>query len=405
MERNKIRGNRKGQEARIYAPYLDTPKKSEPLNWEGICIANGENNDYSERIENHIEHSINATMVSNLFKRFLIGQGDEALYKQKANENQTYEELIDDIADEYKDHRGFYVLVQYNPLGERKGFKHIPFTQVRITDVDSNNNPAKFVIRSNWQRYQEIVEENKDDRPYKFRPFNPDPEVVQAQIKSDGGFSKFKGQIFYYNGGKKKYHYPLAFIHSVINECDSDFRIQLQRNQRIRNGFMNHYIIMGPPQIDPQLRFPDSQLSKEDLIEKRRQEEAPRIEEILNKSLGSENPARLTYIEAQNEDDNIKELFDFIELKASDEDGLFEKNENQIKTNIRKAYFNPKPILLDEDKGITGSSGEAMREAMEFYEKNVNHEKIKFSKALERVFGKTVQFNSLLEDKIIVEDE
>lgn len=405
MERNKIRGNRKGQEARIYAPYLDTPKKSEPLNWEGICIANGENNDYSERIENHIEHSINATMVSNLFKRFLIGQGDEALYKQKANENQTYEELIDDIADEYKDHRGFYVLVQYNPLGERKGFKHIPFTQVRITDVDSNNNPAKFVIRSNWQRYQEIVEENKDDRPYKFRPFNPDPEVVKSQIKSDGGFSKFKGQIFYYNGGKKKYHYPLAFIHSVINECDSDFRIQLQRNQRIRNGFMNHYIIMGPPQIDPQLRFPDSQLSKEDLIEKRRQEEAPRIEEILNKSLGSENPARLTYIEAQNEDDNIKELFDFIELKASDEDGLFEKNENQIKTNIRKAYFNPKPILLDEDKGITGSSGEAMREAMEFYEKNVNHEKIKFSKALERVFGKTVQFNSLLEDKIIVEDE
>jgi hypothetical protein len=108
QDRNKIRGFGRGKERVIYAPYIDTPKKVEPLNWLASCIANGEENNYSEKIENLIEHSINSSSTSNLFKRFLIGQGDPDLTEKKANKDQNFNELIEDIAEEYKDSRPFH---------------------------------------------------------------------------------------------------------------------------------------------------------------------------------------------------------------------------------------------------------------------------------------------------------
>lgn len=396
--RNRIKGHGTGQERRIYAPYVDTPRKTEPINWGAYCVANGENNDYSERVENFIEHSINATSVSGLFKRFLLGQGDPNIEEKKANDKQTFDELINDIADEYKDHKGFYVLVKYNAVGEKKQFKSLPFTSVRIKEVDSKRNPTKFVVSNDWQSYQKEFSETKDHSKYYFHTYNPDPKTVKKQMKDAGGFSKYKGQIFYYNGGKAKYNYPLAFIHPVLNDCDSDFRIQLHRNKRIRGGFLNKKILITPPEMPSHLNFPDETLDAAQLAEKRDFERKGTIAARLQEFLGAENNEGFLHLCMEFEQDDIDKLVKVIDIESVSEDGIFEKNEETIKKNLRAAYFNPPPILLDSDNSFFGSSGEAMREAMEFYDKNVNNEKIKFKKALKNCFDFEVNLIGLLSD-------
>lgn len=397
--RNRFKGLGTGQEARIYAPYTDTPRKTEPISWGALCVANGENNDYSERVENFIEHSINATSVSGLFKRFLIGQGDPKIEDKKANDKQTFDELINDIADEYKDHKGFYVLVKYNAEGKKKQFKSLPFTSVRIKSVDSKGNPTKFIVSNDWQSYQKEFSETKDYSHYEFHTYNPKAETVIEQIKdTKGGFSKYKGQIFYYNGGKAKYNYPLAFIHPVLNDCDSDFRIQLHRNKRIRGGFLNKKILITPPEMPSHLNFPDESLDAMQLAEKRDFEKNQTIANRLQEFLGAENNEGFLHLCMEFEQDDIDKLVKVIDIQSVSEDGIFEKNEETIKKNLRAAYFNPPPILLDSDNSFFGSSGEAMREAMEFYEKNVNHEKIKFKKALKNCFDFEFDLIGLLED-------
>ena len=395
--RNKIRRIR-GKERKVIPPYEDTYRKTEAKNWDGICIANGDENDYSEKIENYIENSINATTTSNLFKRFLIGQGDLNYNDWQVNKKQKFDEFIDDLGDEYKDHRGFYVLVKPNALGEPKEYKQIPFTNVRIKNVDSNGNITKFLVSQNWQDYKDWIDEKKDTEKYEFLPFNPNTEITKQQIANAGGLEKFKGSIFYFNGGKAKYHYPLSFIHSVINDCDSDFRIQLHRNKRVRGGVLNKKIIITPPQMPKHLDLPDDQLDDSALEQKRKIENEVSIAEQMKNFVGAENNEGFLHLEMEFDQDDIDKLVKVIDIESISEDGYFEKNETQIATNLKRAYFNPPPILLESDNSFFGSSGEAIREAMEFYDKNVMHERFKFERSLKNLFGKEIKLVSLLEE-------
>ena len=390
----------RGKDRSIYPSYNDTAKKTEAKFWEGICIANSDENDYSERIENYIENSINATTTSNLFKRFLVGQGDLNLNNLKVNKKQKFDELIDDIADEYKDHRGYYVLVKPNALGVPVEYKHLPFSSVRIKNVDSNGNITKFVVCNNWQSYREFVDEKKDIQKYDFLPFNPDPKITQGQIQQAGGLEKFKGSIFYFNGGKAKYNYPLAFIHSVINDCDSDFRIQLHRNKRVRGGVLNKKIIVTPPQLPERLNFPDDELDDASRKEKERYLNEISIGDQMKNFVGAENNDGFLHLEMEFDQDDIDKLVKVIDIQSVSEDGYFKENETQIATNLRRAYFNPPPILLESDNSFFGSSGEAIREAMEFYEKQVMHERLKFERSLNNLFGKEIKLVSLLEEVV-----
>ena len=72
-------------------------KKTEVLSKSDKIIANGESNDYAEKIELYIENSVTATSASNVFKRFLIGLGDASLKDLKPNKYQLFDEFIDRI--------------------------------------------------------------------------------------------------------------------------------------------------------------------------------------------------------------------------------------------------------------------------------------------------------------------
>ena len=102
--------------------------------------------------------------------------------------------------------------------------------------------------------------------------------------------------------------------------------------------------------------------------------------------------------------DDIDKLMKVIDVKFDSEDGMFEKNETKIEENVRACYFNPPPILIKSDNSFFGSSGEAIREAKEFYDENVAHERKKLARSLTkcfRIFEEEVVLTSLLETNAV----
>jgi hypothetical protein len=379
---------------KIFAPLIDLFKKKEVYNKSDKIIYNGENNDYAEKVELFIENSITATSSSNVFKRFLIGLGDHNLKDFAPNKYQKFDEFLDKIAEDYKDHRGFAILVKYNPLGEKKEFHNIAFTDVRIEKSDSNEEPTRYILCKNWNDITEVKKSEK----YPYHVYNDNPKIVLNQIEKEG-FDKYKGQIFYWHGSKEKYHYPISFIHSVMNDADTEHRIQIHRNKRIRGGMLNKKIIVTPPSIPDHLTAPDNLLNdldlalKKDCINKKTE-----MDELLSKFVSAENNEGLLHIEMQYDGDDMEKMFKVIDFKAESEDGFFKDNENTIKKNIRACYFNIPPILIDSENSFFGSSGEAINELKEFYEQNVKPERIKFERALSKVLSKEVKIVPLVGD-------
>lgn len=378
----------------IFAPLIDLFKKTEVLSKSDKIIANGESNDYAEKIELYIENSVTATSASNVFKRFLIGLGDASLKDLKPNKYQLFDEFIDRISEDYKDHRGFAILVKYNPLGEKKEFHHINFTDVRLEKVDSNDNATRYILCKDWSDKTLV----KKSERFAYNTFNDDPKVVLSQIEKDG-FNKYKGQIFFWHGSKEKYHYPIAFIHPVMNDTDTEHRIQIHRNKRIRGGMLNKKIFITPPSIPEQFNVPDGLLSDEDLALKRDKIKIKNDTDlILQKFVSAENNEGVLRLEMQYDGDDLDKIFKVIDVKAESEDGYFKDNELSIKANIRACYFNVPPILIDSENSFFGSSGEAINELKEFYEQNVKSERIKFQRALSTVLGVEVNLRPLVSD-------
>ena len=377
---------------RIFAPLVDLFKRSEVYNKSDKIIFNGENNDYAEKVELFIENSITASSSSNVFKRFLIGLGDQNLKDFAPNKYQKFDEFLDKIAEDYKDHRGFAILVKYNPLGEKKEFHNVPFTDIRIERVDSQNKPTRYIKCRDWNNISEV----KEAEAFPYFAFNDTPDIVQEQIKSVG-FNKYKGQIFYWHGSKSKYHYPIAFIHSVMNDADTEHRIQIHRNKRIRGGMLNKKIIVTPPSIPEQLNAPDHTLTELDLALKRDcLNKKTEMDELLSKFVSAENNEGLLHLEMQYDGDDLDKMFKVIDFKAESEDGFFKENEDRIKRNIRACYFNIPPILIDSDNSFFGSSGEAIEQLKDFYEQNVKPERIKFERALSKCLSIEVKLTPLI---------
>jgi hypothetical protein len=379
---------------KIFPPLNDLFRKKETKSKSDKIILNGENNDYAEKIELFIENSVTANSCSNVFKRFLIGLGDDSLLDFKPNKYQKFDEFLDKIAEDYKDHRGFAVLVKYNPLGEKKEFHNIAFTDVRIEKTDSNEEATKYILCKNWN---DILEVKKSER-FSYHVYNDNPKIVLNQIEKDG-FEKYKGQIFYWHGSKEKYHYPIAFIHSVMNDADTEHRIQIHRNKRIRGGMLNKKIIITPPSIPEHLNAPDNTLTDLDLVLKRDcLAKKTEMDELLSKFVSSENNEGLLHIEMQYDGDDMDKMFKVIDFKTESEDGFFKENEEKIKRNIRACYFNVPPILIDSENSFFGSSGEAIDQLKEFYEQNVKSEKLKFQRALSKCLSVEVNLTPLVQD-------
>lgn len=356
----------------VFSRFSDLFKKNEKyVNRSGI-YTNGEENDYAEKNELYVENSVTAFSCSEMFGRYLIGKGDESNYEE-------INDLINDFKDDYKIHRGFAALCRYNIDGELLKVEHVNFTDVRKGKEDDTGFNGKYILCKDW-----LSEKSKKTE---ILAFNPNPEIVKKQIENAGGLSKYKGQLFYFHDSK--HHYPRAFIHSVINDADTEFRISLYRNKGTRNGFVGKKILVTPPMIPDELNYSDAELTSEELVKKRSiQNSWEDKQQGFENFVGAENNQGFMHLEVQYDGDDISKAINVIDIDSDMEDGTFKNNEESIRRNIRAVYFNIPPVLIDSSDGsFFGSDASQIIESEKFYEKNVSFERKRFVRGLNKLFS------------------
>lgn len=367
----------------LFARLLELPKRGGELNKNLSVIFNGDENDYAERVERLIDNSITAKQCRKLFRQYLTGRGfGDDLNQIIVNKDKgtTLFEFLSRFDYEYATQGGVFVHVMHNVSGEPVSFDVVPFTSLRLGKKDDFDWNGKFYKADDWTKAKkkDLVD---------FHAFSPLPSVVQENIKKAGKIEKYKGQIFYFNPSDQDY--PLSPIHPVLNDCDSEFRSGVFKNKSLRKGFFGKNILVTPPRIDPYLaKAPEKTLTAEQLLQLRKQQElADEVSDVLKGFVGVENHEGFMTLEMEFEGDDITKAVHHIKIPSDIDDKLFAHTEDSTANNIRKAYNNVPLILIDSsDHSLFGQSGEAILQAKQFYQDQIEEDQMLVEHALKKLF-------------------
>lgn len=348
---------------------------------------NDSDNLYPNRVELVERNSVTALAASGKMKSFIIGQGfkDKALNEVIVNHAKGVNgyRLLDQIASSLKTHRGAFIHVNYDIEGNVNYLDVLDFKKCRISKEDSLGYPGKIFYR-NWEKDSTKFDikisksDKKGDRW--FYPFNPDNKIILSQRKNDvrkNGevedlVEDYRGQVYFLNLDDKEV-YPYAWVHPAYNDADNEYRIGLYRNTNLRNGFLGKTIVVA------------NGVDKEDQSE---------FEESVKDWMGVENSGSVMVIAPEDMVDDPSKVIHTIELKSNYDSKRFVEDEKAVANNIRKAYLSIPKILIDPEDSFFGSSGEAFKEAIEYYNKETLFIRERVSYAIEQIFSRHKEISS-----------
>jgi len=145
------------------------------------------------------------------------------------------------IIGEYAAHKGFAFKVIYNGALEPTGFVPLDFECVRLTEPDDMGRVSKVKVCKDWTAKR--IDAKKDIKEYDL--FNPNFDVVLAQLEGAGGIDKWNGQVFYY-GENGEVRYPHSMFHDVLEDTLSDIAIKKGKNANVHTNFMGSHLLQLP---------------------------------------------------------------------------------------------------------------------------------------------------------------
>lgn len=341
---------------------------------------NGEDNLYPSEIEGIILNSPTAFRAATLFAKFIGGRGvlDEngllRPYKDLpfVNEKKGYKitDIIrmsaTDIAYQYG--CWFHIGYGINEDGVlyQKNLDVLPYPKCRKAKEDDDKNEGKIFFKDYCEKSSRVDRKKKETKW--FYPYNPNRDVVMAQIKKDAGkvddletaLKKYRGQVFYLNL-TPQFIYALSRFDSVYNDADTEYRMGLYTNNETRSGFLGKTLVVTQG-LDV--------------------EKAKEIDEDLGNWLGAENSGSLYHIDVDQADD-ITKVVHTVQLKAQFDDKLFEVSDKRIRRNILGAANNiPEAMVSAGDGALFGTQSETYKEMKIFYSEQVEEEREKLQETL-----------------------
>ena len=342
-------------------------------------IQYGDDNAYPTRMERITNASITAKSSADMMARFLSGKGfvDTALNDIVIGKDQFFRpvttyKLLSQIAASLAKFQGFWVRAQFDLNYNVTGLKHEPFRYCRFGELDDNDMAGKVIVYNNWDKYRSRSRFAKEDKK-KFKHidiWNPDEKVIKAQVERDGGIKNYKGQM-YFNFLNDEYIYPEARIDPVKWDADTEAQIGQFKNGELRRGFFLKYIIQHAP-------F-ENERSKQE------------FEDNIKKMMGGGHEISHLLIEGEFDEEtgSLKEngLIKVDKIEQNINNKLFDTYEQSCINNIRKAFNAIPQSLVDyEDSQLGTTSGEAIRQAAEFYNSQTQHERDVIQDAFTEMF-------------------
>jgi len=279
-----------------------------------------------------------ASSCIDIFTKFIVGKG----FKQNGDKivNDTWinpftlNKILRLVASDYAKFNGFALHVNYNANYKISSISHVPFEYCRFGIPDDYHYISTIAVYDNWDR-SKSTRLMRDDIYY-LDIYNPNPDVIKAQVERDGNFRNYKGQILYYSGDGD-YTYPKAKYDSVLEDIETDGNITTFKYKSIRNGFSAGHIFVYKGSFES-----DSERQK--------------FAQNLNNFQGPENTGTMMLVEV----DIDEQKPEIQKVEVMNIDKVFEYTEKSIQDNIRKINHIPPVLLGDLVVGRLGTAEEIL---------------------------------------------
>ena len=346
-----------------------------------VVYTNDEDNLYPNRIEAIINNSPTASRCAKLMEKFISGQGFEDpaqdIIINKAK-NYRLSDIKNLAAKSLSFHYGVYFQVFYGIDLKINKIDILPNIKCRNSKEDANENKGKIYFKD-W------TEKNKfgsKDKPQTFYPYNPNKDVILAQMKADSPKAKTieelvagsTGQVYYLNL-TPEFHYSLSLVDCVYNDADTEYRLSLYVNKQMRTGFLDQTIIITQG-IDDEL---------DNLINKQ-----------LTELMGSENAGNLMHLTIpQGTNIDLDKALVTKQIPSSFKPELLDKISAHLRKNIMGAFNNPPEEFISGGSGaLFGTSSDKYGELKDFYSEQTAFEREAIEKTF-KMFGFDVKIKPI----------
>lgn len=354
---------------------VDILKRFTPWNKTVQVYSNDIDNAYPERMDRLINNSVTAKSAATIMKQYLIGLGFSTDQNNFLVNGEKKTKLIDfasDVADCLVRQRGVVIHVNINANYKMSDASIIPFDWARVGKKDSKDYNGKILICKNWA--SEKIDIEKDIT--KLDVFNLKKEVIDAQVKKAGGWTKYQGQCIYINLDPQ-YIYPLSTFHSVQNDCDSEAQAAVYKNELLRRGFFGHTLVVTRPLISEDIE----EYIEVDGVRKRNPEYADRetereeFQKAIKDTLGAKNAGGVLCLEMDFAGEKLEDAILIKQIESKIDDKLFDFTERSVRDNILVAANNLPVGLIRASEGVFGNSGESLKEMKRTYWENTSDER------------------------------
>mgnify|MGYP005989562979 CR=1 FL=1 len=252
-------------------------------------------------------------------------------------------------------------------------FDVIPYTHCRLGEKDDNKYNGKIGVSDKF-----TDDKIKEDDIDFINVFNPNKDVINAQVEAVGGWTNYKGQIWYVNLDDE-YDYALSTIDAVQYDCDSEGQASLFKNKSLRKGFFGKTLIITKPL--------SGNVEDYDTIEEYHASRSERTDfkETIDNFIGAENVGGALHFELENESDDIQNAIKFENISSDIDDKLFEYTETSVFKNILMAFNNIPTGLVRSDDALFGNSGESLKEMQRIYQHNTSQERSELEQVVQRL--------------------
>ena len=191
----------------------------------------GADNKLPYYLYNLYEKSSLMQSIINTTLNFVIGNSIESSYKP--NEDETWEDLIKNLALDYLLYGGFAIQIMYNKMGQIKELGWLDMRKCRTDEEHTKVYYSKeFATKSS-------------------------PKVIDFPVWKRGEEYRNQSAVFFYTGGKRTV-YPLPRYSGSIPAIETSIRIDNFHLNAIRNNFNGNFIISfnnGIPDDDTKKRI------------------------------------------------------------------------------------------------------------------------------------------------------
>lgn len=336
----------------------------------------GDDNLYPHVLRNIIAASSTGTECANRLADFIEGNGFREVKFSEYVVNRrgdTADDIHTLVCKDVADCKGLALHVNYNVFGEICELNFVPFENCRLLEEDDYGYVSKIAVHPDWTgkktRKGKAIRVEKKNVDF-IDVFNPQKEVVLAQIEAAGGIEYYKGQIMWLSMDGK-FVYPTGMADSVLTEMSTDEGLSNVKYRNVRCNFLPAGMMITKKGVN---------ITGEENDGEKSNNEDTGFSDTLVQLQGDANATKILEVTLNTDEEKPE----FIPLKSNNYDKEFTVTDASTVERIYSAYGQEPWYCIRIGK--VGFSGDILEDAFEYYNSIVSKQQRMIERAFQKIF-------------------